>query len=110
LAEFFRFIGGEHLLTMHEKSSDKDNLTNACQSEVTEVKTLAKTSNIKLKPLSSSLRYEFLGLKETYLVFMNVNLELAQIEPVLVFSFKIDTSNHVPWKPFENFTKYVLNT
>jgi hypothetical protein len=95
---------------MHEKLSDKDNLTNACQSEGTEAETLAKTPNIELKPLSSSLHYEFLDLNETYPVFMNVNLELAQIEPVLVFSLKIDTSGHVSWEPFENFAKHVLNT
>jgi hypothetical protein len=95
---------------MHEKSNDKDNLTNACQSEATEAKTLAKTSNIELKPLSSSPRYEFLGLNETYQVFVNVNLELAQIESVLVFSLKIDTSDHVSWEPFENFAKHILNT
>jgi hypothetical protein len=80
---------------MHEKSSDKDNLMNACQSEATEAETLAKTPNIEFKPLSFSLRYEFLGLNEAYPVFVNVNLELAQIESVLVFSLKIDTSDHV---------------
>jgi hypothetical protein len=64
-------------MTMHEKSTDIDNLTNAYQSEAIEVETLAKTSNIELKPLSSSLRYEFLGLNETYTVLVNVNLELA---------------------------------
>jgi hypothetical protein len=95
LAEFFRLIGGEHLLTMHEKLSDKDNLTNSYQSETIEAETLAKTLNIELKPLSSSFHYEFLGLNETYLVFVNLNLELAQIESVLVFSLKIDTSDHV---------------
>jgi hypothetical protein len=86
LAEFFRLIGGEYLLTMHEKLSDKDNLMNACQSKATEVETLVKTSNIELKSLSSSFRYEFICLNETYSVFMNINLELAQIELVLVFS------------------------
>jgi hypothetical protein len=30
LADFFRLIGGEHLLTMHEKSSDEENMTHAC--------------------------------------------------------------------------------
>jgi hypothetical protein len=67
---------------MHEKSSVKDNLTNACQSESTDAETLAKTPNIELKPLSSSLYYEFLGLNETYPVFVNATLELAQIEHV----------------------------
>jgi hypothetical protein len=95
---------------MHEKSNNKDNLTNACQSESTEVETLAKTPNIEFKSLSSSLRYEFLDLNETYLIFMNVNLELAQIKPFLVFSLKIGTFDHVSWEPFENFSKHVLNT
>jgi hypothetical protein len=36
LAEFFRLIGGEHLLAMHEKSSDEKNMTHVCHSEVTE--------------------------------------------------------------------------
>jgi hypothetical protein len=95
---------------MYEKLSDKDNPTNTCQSETIECETLAKTQNIEVKPLSSSLRYEFLSLNETYLVFVNAILELVQIEPIIVFSLKIDTFDHVSWKPFENFANHVLNT
>jgi hypothetical protein len=95
---------------MHEKLSDKDNLMNSYQSEIIEAETLAKTINIELKPFSSSFHYEFLGLNETYPFFVNLNLELAQIESVLVYSLKIDTSDHVSWEPFEKFTKHVLNT
>jgi len=43
----------------------------------------AKAPWVELKPLPSSLRYEFLRPKSTYLVIVNVNLNAAQIDSLL---------------------------
>jgi hypothetical protein len=70
-------------------------MMNACQSEAIEVEILSKTSNIELKPLSSSLRDKFLDPNETYPVCVNINLNLAQTESTLVFFLKITHSINV---------------
>jgi hypothetical protein len=87
VAEFFRLIGREYILTIHEKLSDEENMTNACQSEATEAEIIAKTPNVELKTLSSFPMMNFFGHNETYQVFVNVNLDLAQTEFALVFFF-----------------------
>ena len=43
----------------------------------------AKASEVELKPLPSSLRYEFLGPKSTYPVIVNANLNATQIDSLL---------------------------
>jgi len=43
----------------------------------------AKAPEVELKPLSSSLRYEFLGQKSTYLAIMNAKLNATQIDSLL---------------------------
>jgi len=42
-----------------------------------------KAPKVELKPLPSSLRYEFLGQKSTYPVIVNSNLNATQIESSL---------------------------
>jgi len=42
-----------------------------------------KAPQVELKPLFSSLRYEFLGPKSIYPVIVNVNLNATQIDPLL---------------------------
>jgi len=37
---------------------------------------------VELKPLSSSLRYEFLGSNSTYHVIVNVSLNASQVDPL----------------------------
>jgi hypothetical protein len=71
--------------------------------------TSPKAQNIKLKPVPSSLRDEFLNPNKTYLVFVNINLDPAQIESVVIFYLKINTFNHVSYEPFENFWKHILS-
>jgi hypothetical protein len=77
----FSIYWWEHLLDMHEKSSDKDKLINVCQYEITEAQTLINASNVELKSLSSSL-----GPNKTYLVFVIVNLDPTQTKPILILS------------------------
>jgi len=43
----------------------------------------AKVPDVELKPLPSSLRYEFLGSKSTYPVIVNANLNATQIDSLL---------------------------
>jgi hypothetical protein len=48
-----------------------------------EVNALTKTQNVELKPLPSSLRYEFLGPDETYQVIVNADIDSAQTDKLL---------------------------
>jgi len=41
-------------------------------------------SEVELKPLPSSLRYEFLGPNSTYLAIVNANLNAAQFDTLLI--------------------------
>jgi len=43
----------------------------------------AKAPEVELKPLPSSLRYEFLGPKSTYRVIVNASLNASQIDSLL---------------------------
>ena len=42
-----------------------------------------KALKVELKPLPSSLRYEFLGLKSTYPLIVNESLNASQIDSLL---------------------------
>ena len=42
-----------------------------------------KAPEVELKPFPSSLRYEFLGPKSTYLVIVNVNVNATQTDSLL---------------------------
>jgi hypothetical protein len=66
--------------------------------------------NIEFKPLSSSLRDEFLSPNKTYLVFMNVNLDPAQTKSVLIFYLKINTSDDMSCESLENISKHIFST
>jgi hypothetical protein len=62
-----------------------------------------KAQKLKLMPLP--FRDEFLDPNETYLVFVNINLNLVETESTLVFFLKINTFNHVSCEPFKKLFK-----